>query len=138
MRGADGRGGRGDHARRTATCWRCCGRGVQGQTLWYARPCGTYRAHSVRVRGRPAKAHRYGTRSVILATFWPCVAMFHTWTMPSRLTLASSLPLGLNATANTPPLGPEPVWSGAPTGRLVAGFHSRTVPSNSPLASSLP
>src|SRR6516165_6118625 len=114
------------------------GRGVQGQTLWYARPCGTYRAHSARVRGRPAKAHRYGTRSLFWAAFWPFVAMFHNWTVPSRLTLASSLPLRLNATTNTPPSGPEPVWSGAPTRRSAAGFHNRTVPSNSPVASSVP
>src|SRR6516165_10209554 len=114
------------------------GRGVQGQTLWYARPCGTYRAHSARVRGRPAKAHRYSTRSLFLAAFWPCVAMFHNRTVPSRLTLASSLPLRLNATPITPPSGPEPVWSGAPTGRSAAGFHTRTVPSNSPVASSVP
>ena len=39
------------------------------------------------------------------------------------------LPLGLNATAFRPPLEREPVCSGAPTWRSVAGFHSRTVSS---------
>ena len=66
------------------------------------------------------------------------VAGFHSRTVPSPPALASSLPSGLNATAITPPSGPEPVRSGAPTGRPVAGFHSRTVPSPPAMASSLP
>jgi len=51
--------------------------------------------------------------------------------------MASSLPSGLNLTTDTLLL-PEPIWSSAPVGRLVAGFHSRTVPSPPALASSVP
>ena len=67
---------------------------------------------------------------------WP-VTGSHSRTVPSAPALASSLPTGLNATANTP----YPVlamWRGVPAGRPAAGFHSRTVPSPPALASSLP
>ncbi len=64
------------------------------------------------------------------------VAGFHSRTVPSPPALASSLPLGLNATPYT--LCWALACRGAPTARPVAGFHSRTVPSPSALASSLP
>jgi hypothetical protein len=65
------------------------------------------------------------------------VAVFHSRTVPSPSALASRVPSGLNATADTP-LGPEPVAMDAPTGWPVAGSHSRTVPSPSALASRVP
>src|SRR5215472_11674966 len=66
------------------------------------------------------------------------VAGFHNRTGPSLSALASSLPLGLNATASTPPFGPPAsAVMGALTGRWVARLHSCTVPSPSALASSL-
>src|SRR5262249_45604018 len=51
--------------------------------------------------------------------------------------VASSLPLGLNATADTPPRALV-TWMGAPEGWPVAGFHSRTVLPAPGVASSLP
>ena len=65
------------------------------------------------------------------------VAGFHSRTAPPPSALASSVPSGLNATAETPLKGMVAAI-GAPTGWPVAGFHSRTVPSPPPLASSLP
>src|SRR5262252_1229477 len=50
---------------------------------------------------------------------------------------ASSLPLGLNATADTPPTALV-TWMGAPAGRPVTGFDSRTVLPGPGVASSLP
>src|SRR5207244_9005674 len=58
-------------------------------------------------------------------------------TVLSPSALASSLPLGLNATQITP-YWALVAWRVLPTGRPVAVFHSRTVPSPSPVASSLP
>src|SRR5262249_18477975 len=66
---------------------------------------------------------------------WPA-AGFHSRTVPSPSSLASSLPSGLNATLGTPLRAP--VRMGVPTRWPVAGFHSRTVPLESLLAGSLP
>ena len=59
----------------------------------------------------------------------------HNRTVPSTWALASSWPLGLNATASTLF---APVWRGVPMGWPVAGSHNRTVPSPPALASSWP
>ena len=67
---------------------------------------------------------------------WP-VAGSHNRTVPSPPALASSLPSGLNATANTP-LGAGRPGGACRSGWPVAGSHSRTVPSPPALASSLP
>ena len=61
----------------------------------------------------------------------------HSRTVPSPSALASSVPLGLNATPDTP-FRVLVALSGAPMERPVAGCHSRTVPSPSALASSVP
>jgi hypothetical protein len=65
------------------------------------------------------------------------VAGFHNRTVPSLSALASSWPLGLNATSVMPFWGLV-AWIGAPTGWPVAAFHNRTVPSLPALASSWP
>jgi hypothetical protein len=61
----------------------------------------------------------------------------HSRMVPSPRALASSVPLGLNATPCTPFSGLV-AWMGARTRRPVAGFHSGMVPSPSAAASSLP
>ena len=70
------------------------------------------------------------------AAGWP-VAGSHNRTVPSPLALASSLPSGLKATADTRAGGAGFGLEGA-GGRPVAGSHNRTVPSSLALASSLP
>src|SRR5262249_58742075 len=61
---------------------------------------------------------------------------FRSGTVPLPSVVAS-LPLGLNATSNTPTW--EPVTRrGAPRGWRVTGFHNRTVPLEPAVASSLP
>src|SRR5262249_22294103 len=67
------------------------------------------------------------------------VTGFHARAVAFSSSLASILPLGLNASPNTltPPVW-RPFGRGVPTGCRLTGFHSRTMPLVSALASSLP
>ena len=91
-----------------------------------ARPTvtvGRDRPREVRVERAPTRRHARDVNRLS----WAFVAHLNC-TMPSEPALASSLPSGLKATADRPPLEPEPVWRGAPVGSPVSGFHHRSDP----------